>query len=137
MSEKTPTSVNLRDAHIDRMDQRGLNRSELVNRLLDEYFDGGEAVSAAVEQYHIRQLKAQEEAAKAQFEAAREQRRKAEESVTTAEDKAEERFAEVAAEMDGIPADPSNPAVQTQAEKLDMDAGAFADRLRTWRADDA
>jgi hypothetical protein len=56
MTEKEPTSINLRTDHKNWMDEKSINRSELINELLEEYRNGGQRSERAAKEYRKQQL---------------------------------------------------------------------------------
>jgi hypothetical protein len=132
MTDKTPTSVNLTNENLEYLDSETDNRSAFINRLIREYREGG-STDAMMQRYRLELLSTERGLARKRMESLQEQIDEIQSAMETAEERREREFTETAERMDGIPADPSNPAVQTQAENLDMEPSAFADRLETWR----
>lgn len=134
MTDKTPTTLNLTEANIEYLDAETDNRSAFVNELLEAHREG---IGDMLNQYRLDQLQVEKDTALSKAERIDDEMEAIRGQIESAEERREREFAETAEQMDGIPAAPDNAAVQTQAEKLDMDPAAFADRLRTWRQDDA
>jgi predicted nucleic acid-binding Zn-ribbon protein len=137
MTDKTRTTVYLTDANVEWMDSQSINRSELINKLVRRYREGGGQMDAVLADFEKERIRSQMEQAKARLETLEGQLERVDDVVTSPEERREEQLHETFADMTGIPADPDNPAVRNQADNHDMDAETFADRLATWRADDA
>ena len=54
--DKSPTSVNLREDHQEWMDAENINRSGLINELIEEYRNGPTEAEYAAKEYRKQQL---------------------------------------------------------------------------------
>lgn len=108
-----PENVEWLDEHCD-------NRSAFINDLLTRARNNEDAIDRVVARYRIEQLKREKATLESQMDGIDEQLAELEDKVDRTEEKREVRLDEAKANLDDVPADPTNPAVQTWSEKLDM-----------------
>jgi len=94
MSDKTRTSINLRDDHRDWLDKNGYNRSELINQLLDEYRSGEFGMETAIAEYRKRQIDAEIESLEKQLEIKKGERQDITENTTTEDEEQKQHWKE-------------------------------------------
>ena len=58
---KSSSSFYIKDEYLDKMDEQNINKSELVNDLLGQYFGGESHVEQAIREYQIKDLSLQEQ----------------------------------------------------------------------------
>lgn len=134
MSDKEPTSVNLRKDHKDKMDARNINRSSLINDLLDKYFNGSNVVDEAVRDFRKRQLRSEIQNHENQLEQLESELSR----IATAEEKKQSRKEERIDELiDGLlQSDGTLPAEhkkvqQISSEWFEGDTGDAMDAIKT------
>ena len=102
------------------LDEHCDNRSAFINDLLTRARNNEDAIDRVVARYRIEQLKREKATHQSQIEGIDEQLAELQDKVDRDEEKREVRLEEAKANLDDVPADPTNPAVQTWSEKLDM-----------------
>jgi hypothetical protein len=85
--EKTPVSVNLRDDHKEWMDAENINRSALVNDLIEQYRNGPAKAEYAAKEYRKQQLQVDIEKARAEINTKKPQLERIEEELNEIEDR--------------------------------------------------
>lgn len=65
---KSSASFYVEDEYLDRMDEQNINKSNLVNDLLGQYFNGESQVTNAVRDMRKQQVKAERDALETQLE---------------------------------------------------------------------
>jgi len=117
------------DAEVDAYLARDeVNASGLVNDLVKRHMNG-DAGAEAMRELRERQIRSEIESHESQAEQKREELQRLQE---VAEEEADDREADLQAAIErceGIPRDPDNPAIQTQARKVGMEPEAFVDEL--------
>jgi len=78
--DRTPTTVNLNDGHRDRMDNRNLNRSDVVNEALDYYWESKGHVENALVEHRRDELEQKADALESRAEKKREQAKELQET---------------------------------------------------------
>jgi len=91
--DKSPTSVHLREDHKDWMDAENINRSALINELIEQYRNGPSQAEFAAKEYRKQQLQTDIAQAQSEIETKQEQleRIESELSELKAEDQQEKR----------------------------------------------
>jgi len=105
-----------------------VNASGLVNDLVKRHMNG-DAGAEAMRELRERQIRSEIKSHENQAEQKREELQRLRE---VAEEKADEREADLQDAIDkceGVPRDPENAAIQTQAKNVGMDPEAFVDEL--------
>jgi len=128
MSRKR-VGITLDPANVEWLDQHCDNRSAFINDLLTRARNNEDAIDRVVARYRIEQLKREKATLESQMEGIDEQLEELQERAVRGEEKREVRFEEAKQNLSDVPADPTNPAVQTQAEKLDMSPQELAEKL--------
>lgn len=129
MSDRTPTSVNLRDDHREWMDNEDINRSGFINNLIEEYRQSEGRMDDIIRNYQIQQLRADIEAEKSKVES---KERRLEQLIN----EQEERSHKLGAELDearkalkDTPKEPNNPAIEKWAADLGMTTTELIEKL--------
>jgi len=94
MSEKEPTSINLRTDHREWLERHGYNRSQFINNLLDDVRNGEQGVGYAAQEFEKRRLENKEEHYRKQLETVQEQKEAVEKDIVTEEEQHKETWRE-------------------------------------------
>lgn len=137
MTDKTRTTVYLAQDNVDWMDAQSINRSDLINKLIRRYREGGRDMNAVLATFEKERIKSEMEQTRAKLETLEQQFDRVDDTVKSPEEARKEELRNTFADMQGIPADTDNMAVQNQAESHDMKPREFADKLQQWRQDNA
>lgn len=129
MSDRTSTSVNLRDDHKEWMDSEDINRSGFINNLIEEYRKSEGRMDDVIRNYQIQQLRADIEAEKSKIDS---KERRLSELVT----EQQERSNKLGSELDDArtalkdtPKDPNNPAIEKWANDLGMTTTELIEKI--------
>lgn len=137
MSEKKPTSVNLRLDHIEWLDRENINRSALFNDLLDEYRFGRSYAENAAAEYMLQELELKERAKESELDAIREQRRVIKERQESVSEESEEIIEWCLENWSYLP-DEIDAGVKNQAKKTDMEPEELLEEVADrWGENDA
>jgi len=128
MSRKR-VAVTLDPANVEWLDQHCDNRSAFINDLLTRARNNEDAIDRVVARYRIEQLKREKATHEAQIEGIEQQLDELEDRKARGEEKREVRLEEAKQNLTDVPPDPTNPAVQTWADKLDMSPQGLAEEL--------
>lgn len=129
MSDKTPTSVNLRDDHREWMDQECINRSAFINDLIEEYRQSEGRMDDVIRTYQVQQLRADIEAEKSKIES---KENRLEELVNEQRERSHKLGAELERARDvlkDVPKEPNNPAIEKWAADLGMTTTELVEKL--------
>lgn len=121
MSEKEPTSVNLKVAHKKWMDSENINRSQLINELITQYRTGKRDMDKTLKQFRLNQLEREMRSKESEMELLREEKSELENSLTQAEEEKNELMQDVKEKLESVPLNPDNPGVQAQAKRVEME----------------
>lgn len=105
-----------------------VNASGLVNDLVKRHMNG-DAGEEALRELRREQLQSEIESLEADAERKREELETINEVESEAEAEREATLQEAIDKCDGVPRDPENPAIQTQAAKVGMEPEEFVDEL--------
>lgn len=117
-----PANVEWLDAHCD-------NRSAFINNLITRARNNEETIDQVVARYRMEQLKRERATLESKQEAIDEQLAELEDRMERSEDQREVKLEEAKQRLEGVPADPTNTAVQHWSEKLDMSPNELASEL--------
>jgi phosphohistidine phosphatase SixA len=137
MTDKTRTTVYLTDENIEWMDSKSINRSELINKLVRRYREGGEQMDAALADFERERIKSEMEQAEAKLDTLERQLNRIDDVVVSPEQREREQLEQTFETLTNIPADPDNMAIQNQADSHDMTPEEFATELEEWRENNA
>lgn len=125
---KRRRSVSLEPDVHDYLSREEVNASALVNELVRRHMEGG-MEDTAVLRLRKEQVKSEVDHLKARTENKIDELQQLENKLETCENQQQEELEEVREILDDVPAEPTNPAVQTQADKLDMTAEELLEAL--------
>lgn len=125
---KRRRSVSLEPDVHDYLSREEVNASALVNELVRRHMDGG-MEDAAVLRLRKEQVKSEVDHLKARTENKIKELEKLDDKLESCTQQHRKQLEEVREILEGIPREPTNPAVQTQAEKLDMTPEELLDAL--------
>jgi len=128
MSRET-VSVTLDPQNVEWLDEHCDNRSAFINKLLTRSRNNEDAIEHVVARYRIEQLKRERATLESQMDGIDEQIKELEDRETRTEEKREVRLDEAKQNLTDVPPDPTNPAVQTWADKLDMSPQGLVEEL--------
>jgi len=111
------------------LDENYNNRSGFIDDLITRARKGEAEIDRAVAQYQKEQLEREKATLETQMEGVEEQLRTIEKRMERQQSYEQTQLEEVREILEGIPREPTNPAVQTQAEKLDMTPEELLDAL--------
>lgn len=111
------------------LDENYNNRSGFIDDLITRARKGEAEIDRAVAQYQKEQLEREKATLETQMEGVEEQLRTIEKRMERQQSYEQTQLEEVREILEGIPHEPTNPAVQTQAEKLDMTPEELLDAL--------
>lgn len=120
MTDRTPTSVNLRDDHREWMNEENINRSSFLNDLIEEYRQSEGRMDDVIRNYQIQQLKADIEAEKSKIQS---KESRLEDLVNEQRERSSKLGAEIQEARDALkdtPKEPNNPAIEKWAADLGM-----------------
>ena len=129
MTDRTPTSVNLRDDHREWMDEENVNRSSFINELIEEYRQSEGRMDDVIRNYQIQQLKADIEAEKSKIQS---KESRLEDLVNEQRERSNKLGAEIEEAREALkdtPKEPNNPAIEKWATDLGMTTTEFIEAL--------
>ena len=122
-------SVTVDPANAEWLDEHCDNRSAFINDLLTRARNNEDAIDRVVARYRIEQLKRERATLESQMEGIDQQLAELEDRVERSEDKREVRLDEAKENLRDVPPEPTNPAVQTWSDKLDMSPQELVEEL--------
>lgn len=125
---KRRRSVSLEPDVHDYLSREEVNASALVNELVRRHMDGG-MEDAAVLRLRKQQVESEVDHLKARTENKVEELEKLESKLESCTNQQQQKLEKAAAILEEVPADPTNPAVQNQADNLDMTAEELLEAL--------
>jgi len=117
---RKPTSVNLEEEHIEWMEERNINRSELVNKLIEEYKNGESIAESAISTVKVDELEMKEKAKEKELELIREKKATYQKKQKRKKESQRAELPEAIDALSGIDLEVGNPAVENWAEQLNM-----------------
>lgn len=137
--DKKAISVSLDAEHVDWMDSENINRSGLLNDLVDQYRSGGDSVDTAVKRMRLSQIEQQIESNERENEQLREEMERIETHVDSAQQRYHAELDDVLSTMeDGAGIHAGMPRVKSLASDFYGDAARAPDVIDDLRerADD-
>lgn len=125
----TVVTVNLDDVNVEWLDAETDNRSAFVNKLVTKAREGSGEVDEAVAQFQREKLRRDREALEVQIEGIDKQLETIQKRMEAAEGQKEASLEASIEDLEGTPRDPTNPAIQTHAERLNMSPAALVEEL--------
>lgn len=118
------------------LDENYDNRSGFINDLLTRARKGDAEIDRAVARYQKEQLRRERATLETQLEGVEEQLSVIESRIERTEQKRDATLEDALEKLQSVPAEPSNPAIQTQAEKLDMTPEELIEKVEEYGGDD-
>lgn len=122
-------AVTVSEENLAWVDANYNNRSALIDDLLTRARKGEGEIDRAVAKYQKEQLKREKATLETQMEGVEEQLRTIEQRMERQESHEQTQLEEVREILNETPHDPTNPAVKTQAENVDMTPEELLDAL--------
>lgn len=120
MTDRTPTSVNLRDDHREWMEDENINRSGFINDLIEEYRQSEGRMDAVIRNYQIQQLRADIEAEKSKVRSKENRLQELVDEQRERSNKLDVELDEARVALEDTPKEPTNPAIEKWAADLGM-----------------
>lgn len=134
MSKKR-RSVSLEPDVHDYLSREEVNASALVNELVRRHMEGG-MEDTAVLRLRKEQVESEVDHLKARTENKIDELEQLENKLESCQNQQQKELEEVRDILDDVPHEPTNPAVQTQAEKVDMTPEELLEALDDTEADE-
>lgn len=134
MSKKR-RSVSLEPDVHDYLSREEVNASALVNELVRRHMEGG-MEDTAVLRLRKEQVESEVDHLKARTENKIDELEQLENKLESCQNQQQKQLEEVRDILDDVPHEPTNPAVQTQAEKVDMTPEELLEALDDTEADE-
>lgn len=125
----TVVTVNLDEENVEWLDAETDNRSAFVNRLVTKAKEGSGEIDEAVAQFQREKLRRDREALEVQIEGIDKQLETIHKRMEAAEGQKEASLEASIDDLEGTPRDPTNPAIQTHAERLNMSPADLVEEL--------
>lgn len=122
-------AVTVSSENLEWVDENYNNRSALIDDLLTRAREGDGEMQRAVAQYQKEQLEREKATLETQMQSVEEQLETIESRLQRTSEKKQTELSEAAKVLERAEKDPTNPAVQTQAEKLGMTPQELLDKL--------
>lgn len=129
-------AITISEENLAWMDKNYSNRSALIDDLLTRARKGEGEIDRAVARYQKEQLRREKATLETQMEGVEEQLEIIDKRMQRRASFEETKFEEAREILKGIEHDPTNPAVQNQAEKLDISAEELVEKLEDDGGDD-
>jgi seryl-tRNA(Sec) selenium transferase len=137
---KSPTSVNLREDHKEWMDSQSINRSELINELLEQYRKTDGVESDAIRRFRAKQLETQIDAKENEVSLLKQELEEIQSNITTKEERKAELWEQAVSSLrfkvidygddDTVYIESPDRAVEDFADKLGMPVDEVRDELK-------
>jgi DNA anti-recombination protein RmuC len=130
-------AVTISSKNMEWVDENYNNRSAFVDDLLTRARKGEGEIQRAVAQYQKEQLEREKATLETQMQSVEKQLETIESRLQRTSEKKQTELSEAAEVLERAEKDPTNPAVQNQAEKLDMTPQELLDKLDSLGGEEA